>query len=449
MKILFITYNFPPEVIGIRRILKWIEHLYDFNISSVVLTVKPVFSPQYDNSPLERIKSLKIPIIRSGSLDPFRLKYIYEDMKEKFGSKRKNIQKKYNNRDSEKDIMSFLRKWIYLPDDRIGWLPFALFKGIAAIKKHKPDVIISTSYPNTAHLVGLLLKKFCNVPWIADFRDGWSQNPTFFSHATLIHNSISKWMEKIVVANADNIITVSPPITEFLKTICPKQSAKFHTIYNGYDPADFESDDRQDIKDINHSLTQIISDKKFTLTYTGTFYGKRSPVPFLKAVKDIIDRGLIPKDEMDVRFFTKLPKEFVEYIKENLLEETVKVSDFLPYKECLTAQKNSSVLLLFLPREKNTEIMVTQKVFEYLWSKRPILAIIPDGACKDLLKQTGGAIFADPDNCEEIKSSILNLYESWKKKDYSLVADETALSKFTRKNQTKQLIKIINDLIKE
>lgn len=428
-------------MMGVRRILKWIEYLTAKGIKTAVLTVLPTITPSIDPTPLEFIKNNKIPVFRSGSADPYRLKYILESLNTNHGQNMKESGSQ--PKPSGKGVMEFLRQWIFIPDDRIGWAPFAILKGIKAVKKFKPDVIISTSYPNSAHLVGFALKKIFGVPWIADFRDGWSQNPTFFPYKASIFKNFSKSLEKSVVKNADAIVSVSPPITEFLKTLAPSQGYKFKTIFNGYDPADFLT---SGLSNLMYDSMKKAGCEKIRFVYTGTLYGRRSPVGFFKAAAALLTEKSVCKDELEICFYTKMPDVFLKEIKEYGLENTVKLMDFLPYKECLKIQSEASALLLFLPKEKNTEIMVTQKVFEYLASGRPILAIIPNGACKDVLSNTGGAVFADPNNPEEIKQALHDLIKSLKNGNPPTV-NKDVLSQYTRESQTDLLLEVVKQVL--
>ncbi len=444
IKALIITYNFPPDVMGVRRILKWIEYLPSFDIFPIILTVKYISSSDYDFDTLDYIRQKRIPVFRSGSFDPYRLKFIAGNI-----AKKKSMPPPQKDTSAigkntlDKKIMGMLRKWIFLPDDRCGWIPFAVIKGLKIISKYKPDIIISTSYPNSAHVVGLIIKKLTGIKWVADFRDGWSQNPTFFSYATPLHDKISGYMENKVVKNADFIITVSPPITKYLKNLCPLNPEKFNTIFNGYDPADFRFDENPEK---NIRLPDENPEKRiFKLIYTGTFYGNRSPQNFFIAVKEILESKIIPENKMKIIFYSQLNEEYAELIKKNSLQDIVELKGFLPYKKCLYEQSKASALLLFLPKEKNTEIMVTQKVFEYLYSGKPVIAIIPDGACKEVLKETGGAVFADPENPVEIKSAIIDIYNKWKTNQINK-ADNSIVSKYTRENQAKLLSGIINKI---
>ncbi len=62
------------------------------------------------------------------------------------------------------------------PDKQRGWSPFAVKSGEEFLKATPVDVIFSSSSPVTCHLIAQKLKMFSSVPWVADFRDLWTQD---------------------------------------------------------------------------------------------------------------------------------------------------------------------------------------------------------------------------------------------------------------------------------
>ena len=55
-----------------------------------------------------------------------------------------------------------------------SWAPFAVAAGLRAVRRHRPDCIVSTTPYEAAHLVALAISGRAALPWVADFRDGWS-----------------------------------------------------------------------------------------------------------------------------------------------------------------------------------------------------------------------------------------------------------------------------------
>ena len=122
-----------------------------------------------------------------------------------------------------------------LPDGRVGWLPQAVKKGNRIISQHKIDVIFSSAPPYTTHLIAKRLSLSNKIPWVADFRDPWTDR--FYNYENkrwLIAQKLDKYLEDSVIKNADKCITVSRTISKYYKK-------PFEVIHNGYDEDDFSN----------------------------------------------------------------------------------------------------------------------------------------------------------------------------------------------------------------
>src|SRR5574341_72662 len=152
-KVLIIAYYFPPlGGAGVQRALKFAKYLPEFGWEPVVLTVKKISYPAWDETFLQEIPP-GAKIWRSGSLDPQRLVYLFSRL-----SNLKPAKQKSGPTGQTSERLRFL-KWFFIPDSKIGWSPFALGKGLRLVRKEKIDLIFSTSPPTTSHMVGYWLSK--------------------------------------------------------------------------------------------------------------------------------------------------------------------------------------------------------------------------------------------------------------------------------------------------
>jgi glycosyltransferase involved in cell wall biosynthesis len=138
-----------------------------------------------------------------------------------------------------KSLKDWLSWWLQIPDNRIGWLPFSLKKTVQAIKENKISLIYSTSPFTTAHVIALLTKKICRIPWVADFRDPWRANP----FRKIPYRSVDKWdqfLESCTMKQADHIICVTENMKKDFINRYPFVKEKISYIPNGYDPEEYE-----------------------------------------------------------------------------------------------------------------------------------------------------------------------------------------------------------------
>jgi glycosyltransferase involved in cell wall biosynthesis len=427
VKVLFITYDFPPDSMGARRVEKFCEYLPDFRWEPLVLTVKAKRGVRDDTHSLEKLKSRGVKIFRSGSADPYRVSYVIKSMFGGGKGKKGGGAPPRQTGGFKKKIASFFRRWFFIPDDKCLWIPFAVMKGLKIIKREKPDIIITTSYPSSAHIVGLILNKLKKITWVTDFRDGWMENPVFYTPPTPVHRFIQERLEKKVAEKADLIIGVTKPITHYF-ALLSYEKEKCLTITNGYDPADFAGKEP----------LRAVPQEKFALLYSGTLFEPRSPEPLLEALRILLIDKPHLRNDVRLIFLSILSQKDLELIQQQGLKDIVKVVGYVPHDQCLRYQKGAEVLVQIISPHENAEIMMTQKVFEYLGAGRPILAIVPPGPCRDLVESVEAGRTVLNNDIIAIKNAIADFISEWCKRGLEGVPPEK-ITQFTRRKLTEQL----------
>lgn len=415
-KVFMIAYQYPPMGgPGVQRTLKFTKYLRDFLWEPVVITGNNGGSIS-DESLLSDIpKDMKI--LRTKSYDFESLRGIL-----KFPGK-------------------LLARKVLIPDSAVVWYKRSLKKALEYLKGNKVDCIYSTSFPYSDHLMALKLKKaFPNIPWVADFRDEWMNNPYLLDNPyNSLRMSIEKRMEEDVIKNADRIITNTPVMMRnFIKTYNSYKN-KFTCIPNGFDKEDFIEYKQKNIKDKNDKLT---------FTYTGMLYGRRKPDLFLECIRELIDKGVIDEKKIEVKFIGKfLPGYFDRFRDEHKLQDIITVYDYMPHKECIKQLLQSDVLLLIEGAGPGGEAFYTGKLFEYLNAERPIVAIIPGkGVAADLINKSETGYVADCEDKDQILKLLTCVYKQWCDDNLVYNPDYSVINGFERRNLTEQLAKILNGI---
>jgi len=382
-RLLVLSYYFPPMgMSGVQRTLKFVKYLPEFGWQPVVLTIKPRGSYCYDQQLLEEIPNTHIS--RTFSFDPL---YLSPSGHRPVAITRRNIVAGFNR--------------FFIPDNKLGWIPFAVSRGLAIAKEQSIDAIYSTAPPFSSHLAALALKRKLNKPLICDFRDAWTQNPQA-AYASPLHKKFDYFLEKKVLKNADRIIAINQEIVDsFVKTYPGISPDKFKILPQGFDPADFES-------------VAPIKQSKFTIVYTGTFVEKRTPEPLLNALKII--RNLHPEifNNIQVIFAGTFRQADKDMVRSAGMEDAVEFRGYIPHKESIALLKSADLLWLVIhPSEGKT--VATGKLYEYLGAQKPILASVPqEGAAAGLINQTKtGKVFSLSDSISA-KDYVVELFNSKK-----------------------------------
>ena len=274
-----------------------------------------------------------------------------------------------------------------------GWIDssFELLK--KKIKEENIDLIISSYAPDASHILALKLKQeFSNIKWIADFRDEMSNSIYLDSKTRAKYYKL----EQDIFNNVDAITSVSKPILQHFKSSCNKEGVKFCEVRNGYD---FE---------LEYSIS---NNNIFTISFIGNFYADITPYNFFKALELFIN------DNRDVKIEVKLVGVKTHFELPNNLKDIVKILPTLKHTKAIEVMKQSDALLLIYPTNKRVGVY-TGKLFEYLGSLKPILALVnEDDVAAKLIKKCNAGYVADNSNIGKIKQNIELLYSEWKSKN--------------------------------
>ncbi len=413
-KVLFISYFFPPlGGAGVQRAQKFVKYLPQFGWKPYVLTVKPVEYVAYDDTLLKEIAFT--PIYRTESLDPMRILHIFEKL-------RKNKRRIYNSADPK---IKKLSRNIFPIDSKIGWLPFAYLKGLSLCKQKIIQVIYATLSPYSSAVLAYLLSRKTGLPYVLDYRDLWQGKPDI-EYLTDWHKKISENWERNVLKNASKVIINTKRAMKKIMEIYPEiDKKKFTVIYNGFDEDDFKFE-----KTMKKNTDKII------FTYTGGFYGERTPKYFIEAVDLIKDKI---KDKVKFRFVGNYHKNILKML--NSLPELIEVIPQVTHRKSIKYLSESDYSMLFIA-EKKSDIVIPAKLFEYMAIRKPIIAMIPQkGEAADLIKEYGLGFIVPSNDVNKIKDTILQAIEHKIK-----ITENKNLEKFTRRYQTKQLAQILDNI---
>jgi len=410
-RVLFIAYHFPPLAGGgTFRSLKFVKYLPEFGWLPTVITTNSKNYWAYDNSLLDEIPK-DVKVIRAPEIDPFYLQIVLS----KFGLL---------------SLYKFIRDKFLIPDEKIGWIPLAYKKANKELKKNKYDLIFSTSPTPCAHIIAYKLKQEYKLPWVADYRDQWTNNPEYNYISIPKRKEKDFNIEKLINNTANRIISVTRSNHEILKANFNYSDSKALIIYNGFD------------NDIKRQVRR--RNKKFSIIYTGTFYGDRNPKLFLDAIRYLIDDEPELQSVLDINFFGKSDFNIDNYCTKLKLQEIVHHFMLIPRNQLTTHYLKNDVFLLIIPHHSPN--ILTSKLFDYLSYQKPILAIIPNGEAKTILKKSNLGYFAYPNSVEDIKNQLLNLYHLWGNNKLRVKPNIEYIKTFHRRNLTKQLAKIFDSI---
>ncbi|WP_194975327.1 glycosyltransferase family 4 protein [Aquiflexum lacus] len=421
-KVLIITYYWPPSAgSGVQRWLKFAKYLPDYGWEPVIFTPETPDFDLKDESLLDEINP-QLEVIKFPIWEPYG---VFRKLKKgKLADPSKVLEKK-NKSFSDKSAI-WLRANVLIPDPRVFWVKPSVDFLKDLVEQGQFNAIITTGPPHSLHLIGLGLKQKTGISWLADFRDPWSKWE--FLDTLPMLDWVKKKHEKLemeVLVSADKITTISPTFQKDFENICQR---KVHLLTNGYDSDDLPANWKFSV--LNKETIEIL--------YTGVIDAIRNPLPFLEAFKVVFEKS---NQKATLRFVGKVSEAVINHLsQDSWLKENVKLEGYVSHEKVFDYYQNAHLLLLILTDTKNAQGNMPGKLFEYLSTGRPVLALgDPQGDSSAILSSCqGGEVIAHTDTTK-IKDFLTNFRPQSEFK----VSEE--VNQYSRKNLSQQLVKLLDE----
>ena len=422
-KALIITYYWPPAGgPGVQRWLKFVKYLPEFNIEPIIYIPK---NPNYPITDLSLINEIPdgITILTQPIKEPYKLAGLIS--KNETVRISKGIIHRPKSQGFIEKMMLFIRGNFFIPDARVKWIVPSVKYLSKYIIENNIETIITTGPPHSLHLIGLQLKQELGVKWLADFRDPWT-TIGYHKKLRLTKKSVTKHkrLEFEVLNNADELITTSYTTSNKFQNTVNKE---VKTITNGFD---------------EHQNISIELDEKFTCSHIGSLLSERNPEVLWTVFKELINERKDFKRSFQLNLIGVVSEDVLESIKKNGLKDHINLVGYVSHKEAIKHQKQSQVLLLIEIDSEETKCIIPGKLFEYMASERPIVALGPkDSDVQSIIKQTNTGNYFEYKDHATLKALILKHFNSYKKGN--LKNHPIGLQKYHRKQLTKQLSELI------
>lgn len=419
--LLFITYHFPPTGgSGVQRGLKFAKYLPQFGFRPIVLCADYRYLKQPKDYTLLKELPPSVKIYRTFTLDAnwfFKLLWGLKLHK----------------------VVTFLQRYILIPDTEVLWLPFAFLKLGKILDANHIDLVLISAPPYSS----LFLAKYCKHRYqlkvCVDFRDPWSFGigRKYLKPPSWIANKENNW-EKEIVTLADKIICVNDKMVDEFRQLHTKIPAvKFCSITNGYDEEDFSIS------------TPLKKSDKFKIVYTGSFYDARRPLILWQALWELIEEGKINPQKITVNIYGRNTNNFVlgEYQDNLLIQKIVHFYGYTPHTQIIKILLSADVLLLYSGFGNTEQLNSPAKLFEYLRSGKPVFAIIdPESSAAEILLPANTIFLANSASLSSIKNTLSELYTQWEEGKLKVSPDWEYIKNFERKALTARLAEVLSSI---
>ncbi|HRB72845.1 MAG TPA: glycosyltransferase family 4 protein [Flavobacterium sp.] len=422
-KVLIVTYYWPPAGgPGVQRWLKFVKYLPEFGVEPIVYIPENPTYPLQDPKLLDEVPQ-GVTVLKKKITEPYAWASVFSKNKTKKISS--GIIPNKKKQSFLERLMLWTRGNLFIPDARVLWVKPSVAYLQRYIKENGIDTVITTGPPHSLHLIGMHLKEKTGIRWVADFRDPWT---TIGYHKALKLSDYAaqkhKDLERKVMQEADFLLVTSQTTQKEFEAITSKP---IHVITNGYD-----------VENVN----RLPLDEKFSLAHIGSFLSERNPRILWKALSELIKEEPGFKEHFELKLIGATSQEVLETIEEFRLSPYVNNLGYVSHQEAVQQQRSSQVLLLVEIDSEETKSIIPGKLFEYMVSERPILAIGPEDAdFAGIIKQTNTGVFALYDNKDLVKETLLSYYRLYLTQNLKVYP--VGLQQYSRRNLTKQLADLL------
>ena len=430
-KVLIITYYWPPSGgVAVQRTLKFVKYLQTFGWQPVVFTVSnggyEILDYLLEKQIPDNVEVIKKPIFEPYSIYNF------------FAGKRKKhfrVSTKPNSKNVVglmQKIFYFIRGNLFIPDTRCFWIRPSVKFLSDYLKTNPVDAIFSTGPPHSTHLIALKLSRIIKIPWVADFRDPWTEI-YYYKELRLLGFVDKRYheLEKRVLQSANLVIVTC----QNLKVSFELRGARqIKIISNGFDEEDFKFD------------KFIPLDSEFTITYAGSLPPQGNPNSLWQAIARLKSSNHPAGKNTKIKLVGKIDDSAIKSILEFGLEDNLELIGLVPHHEAIELINSAQVLLITIPNSENSELWVPAKLYEYMATKRPIICVSPlDCPGAQIINDAKiGQVF-DYVDTTGIEAHLKELYSKFISNE--LLPNSNTTNKYSRKYLTEQLANALDELM--
>ncbi len=448
-RVLFILYYFPPSGgAGVQRGLKFLRYLPEFDWEATVLTVPAdaAFPVRDETLAAEIPEGLRVIRTRAPELyGVYRRLSGQRDVRDTETSSQSAGERSLPRR-----TLRALRAAFFVPDGRMLWAPFAVRAGKRLLASERFDAIVSSGPPFTCQVIGRALHRASGLRWVADYRDPWTQ-ATFYPQRPALSRSFDRRLEAACIREASCNVVVGEGMAAQFRERYPARAASIVVVPNGYDEADFAG--------VPYRFPQ-----EFRITHSGSLFRGRIPFEFFDAVREWAGEHPSLSARLRLCFAGRIDDEARAILSQPPFDRWSELPGYLSHAESVALLRRSRLLLLSTGTDAQSKSLVTGKVYEYLASGVPVLALAPpDGDAAALIASAGAGWTLSPHDRAGIAARLRDIAAAEEEREraqgghtgggpsdspaaaplFGLVRNEEEIARYSRRELTRRLVRIL------
>ncbi|TVP48879.1 MAG: hypothetical protein EA350_02720 [Gemmatimonadales bacterium] len=278
------------------------------------------------------------------------------------------------------------------PDVGRGWIE-PLAEALALrLSEWRPDLVVSSGPPHSLHLGTLKGLAGSPVPWIADFRDPWSDEARAHLDVGWTRPFLAR-LEADVVRTAAGVFTTTPELADTFRARYPGLNARW--LPNGVDVESLPARPAR-------------RGPGLRVAHIGSLYHRRDPVPAVHAFARFVRSNPEARHDGSVLSFVGMVKEeYRERIeaaaREGGVADQVELVGIMPRHEAMAFLASTDVALTLA---QDQETAIPAKIYESVGMRIPTLVITESHSASAVAARRLGAGIHEADDLDGMARSL-------------------------------------------
>jgi hypothetical protein len=284
-----------------------------------------------------------------------------------------------------------LERWL-VPDLHVGWSALAAAAASSLALVRAVDVVYTTAPPYSALAAGLTARAL-GVPWVADFRDAWTENHAR-THLPPWRRRVEERFEGAVLRRADRVVFASDGARDRALRRVPGLAWRSETVLTGFAPEELG-------RCANPSPTQSTH---LELVHAGSALLDRKAATFercLRALAEWARRDPSVRSTVRLRF-VGIEAEAATRIRQAGLDGWVHGEEAVSREALGRLLRGAHASLYLAPEGERGGDPIPGKLFDAVGAARPLVALAPPGALSRLVHDRGLGWVVDPESAQQL-----------------------------------------------
>ena len=152
------------------------------------------------------------------------------------------------------------------------------------------------------------------------------------------------------------------------------------------------------------------------------------------------------RPKISVIFAGLVPNGFMDLIRTLKLEDVVQYVGYVQHARVVELQHDADVLWMTIGSRPGSSGISTGKLYEYMGTGKPILALVPPGTARQTLLRYGAAYIAEPESEADVILALNQITSDWEKGNFPN-PDDSFVSMFRRSRLTGKLAGVLDAVI--